>query len=304
MKRHSFFSYFPISEEVRQWEIYATSFGYVRMEENAKAYPPDRHPAGHHFVWEEGRILPGSQLLCIHAGRGEFESALTKRVRVQPGTTILLHPGIWHRYRPLPGTGWTESWIELHGEQMDRLRKNGTLDPAKPVYRPPRTPEMEQGWERAFQMAWTKPPGFTVHLGLIALELLLRLQENSPAPDIPRHIEAMVSRAQTILSADTTQDEATIEELARQLGVGYSYFRRAFKKQTGFSPKQYHNEVRFRRVKGLLANTSLSIKEIAAQLGYSSPYHLTKDFTQRARMAPSLWREGMNGRDRSGVSSP
>lgn len=275
---------------MRQWEIYATSFGYVRMEENARVYPPDRHPAGHHFVWEEGRVLPGSQLLCIHAGRGEFESALTRRVVIPPGTTILLHPGIWHRYRPLPGTGWTESWIELRGGQMDRLRKNGTFDPAKPLFRPPLTSGMELAWERAFEMAWTKPPGFTVHLGLIALELLLRLQEKSPAPHVPRHIEEMVSQAQTLLSADAAADGPTVEELARQLGVGYSYFRRAFKKQTGFSPKQYHNEVRFRRVKGLLANTALSIKEIAAQLGYSSPYHLTKDFSLRAKMPPSQWR--------------
>lgn len=260
------------------------------MEKTARVYPPDRHPAGHHFVWEDGRVLPSFQLLCIHAGRGEFESALTRRVRIEAGTSLLLYPGVWHRYRPLPGTGWTESWIELKGAHIQRLRKNGTLNPRQPLYRSSLNPPLEHAWERAFEMAWSKPPGFTVHLGLIALEMLLFLQEKPPASHVPRPMETLVSQAQTLLASDGAEAEVSIEQLARQLGAGYSHFRRAFKKQTGFSPKQYQNEVRFRRVKGLLSHTALSIKEIADQLGYSSPYHLTKDFTLRAKMAPTAWR--------------
>jgi DNA-binding CsgD family transcriptional regulator len=55
--------------------------------------------------------------------------------------------------------------------------------------------------------------------------------------------------------------------LAKEFGVGYSYFRREFKKQTGFSLKQYQIELRLRRVKDLLQREALSIKEIAEQLG-------------------------------------
>jgi len=260
------------------------------MEKSAPVYPPDQHPAGHHFGWEDGRILQSFQLLCIHAGHGEFESAPTRRVKIPPGTSLLLFPGVWHRYRPLPGTGWTESWIEFQGAAISRLLKNGILNPRRPLFRPPLTPVMEATWERALQLAWTKPSGFTVHLGLLALELLLFLQERPAAPHVPRPIETLVSQAQTLLASEGTNHDLAMGQLARQLGAGYSHFRQAFKKQTGFSPKQYRNEVRFRRVKELLSHTALSIKEIADQLGYSSPYHLTKDFTLRAEMAPSVWR--------------
>jgi transcriptional regulator GlxA family with amidase domain len=131
-----------------------------------------------------------------------------------------------------------------------------------------------------------------VRLGAIGLEILVKLQEKARPPKIPRRIEDIVSRAQTQLS-EIDANESTVEQMAANLGVGYSHFRRAFKCQTGFSPKQYHNEVRFRRTKELLSNTALSIKEIASQLGYSSPYHLTKDFTQRTKNAPSVWRTGL-----------
>lgn len=291
MKTAGFFAYFPIPADIRRWEVHATSFGYVRMPEKAPSYPPDRHPAGHHFVWEDGRVLADCQLLCIHAGRGEFESALTRRTRIQAGTNLILHPGVWHRYRPDPGTGWTESWIELGGAQVDRMLKNGLLDPRRSVFHRPRDRDLEAAWERARQIGWAKPPRFPVRLGLIALDILLLLQQKPRPPRAPRRIEDIVSRAQTLLS-EPDATASTIEEMAGRLGVGYSHFRRAFKSQTGFSPKQYHNEVRFRRTKELLSNTTLSIKEIASRLGYSSPFHLTRDFTQRMRIAPSLWREG------------
>jgi AraC-like DNA-binding protein len=292
VKPRRFFAYFPTSALAQKWELYATSFGHVQMEEKAAKYPPDRHPAGHHFVWEEGRVLADCQLLCIHAGRGEFESATSRRVRLQAGTTVILHPGVWHRYRPDPGTGWTESWLELRGPHLDRLLKNGIIDPRKAAFHRPSDTELEAIWERARQTAWAKPPQFTVRLGIIGLEILAKLQEKARPPRVPRRIEDIVSQAQTLLS-EIGADETTIEQMAAQLGVGYSHFRRAFKSQTGFSPKQYHNEVRFRRTKELLSQTALSIKEIASRLGYSSPYHLTKDFTQRTQVAPSLWRAAL-----------
>ncbi len=296
VKRQSFFGYFPVSPLARQWDIYATSFGFVPMDKTAASYPPDHHPADHQFSWDSGRVLHDHQILHIHAGRGEFESAVTARVAFEAGDTTVLFPGIWHRYRPVPGTGWTESWMELRGTQMERLQQNGTLDPRTPVSRHPLSPAGEQAWERAYETARNKPAGFTVHLGLIGLEILLRLGEKPTATPTPSPIERAVSQAQTLLSSDLS-NATTVEDLARRLGVGYSHFRRAFLKQTGFSPKQYENEIRHRRVKALLAETSMSIKEIADRLGFSSPYHLTKDFSQRAALAPSHWRGRQKFRD-------
>lgn len=297
MARDSFFSYFPPSPAAQNWEAYATSFGRIQMPEKSAVYPPDSHPSGHHFLWKDGRILADCQLLSIQTGAGEFESALSPRVRIPAGTTVVLHPGVWHRYRPHPGTGWTESWIELRGPLVDRLIKSDLFDPGRPVYPGSRSLRLEEGWERAYAMARSKPSNFTVRLGLIGLDLLVQLQEKPGAAQVRSRVGEIVSLAQTKLSEEGV-DPDSIESLAAKLGVGYSHFRRAFKAQTGFSPKQYQNEVRFRQVKELLANTSLSIKEISVRRGYSSPYHLTKDFTMRAKVAPSAWRANLLRRKR------
>jgi AraC-like DNA-binding protein len=103
-----------------------------------------------------------------------------------------------------------------------------------------------------------------------------------------------MSESQTLL-ARGVEEGATAEKMARQLGIGYSYFRREFKKQTGFSPRQYQIEVRLRRAKELLRNTDLTVKEISERLGYHSPYHLSLDFSKRNGIAPSKWRSAGPG---------
>jgi AraC-like DNA-binding protein len=285
----NFFDYFPVSPKARSWGLYATSFGRVRVPPNT-IYPPSRHPERHHFAWDQGRTLQEYQMIYIQGGRGSFESSSTKTRKIGPGTTFLLFPGIWHRYRPDFGAGWTESWIELSGPYMDQLRKAGIIDPKNPVYRMRVVDEVEDLLEAAHHLVRTKPPAFSVRLGLLAVQILTLLHPSSLRRQaVPRRMERLISEAQALL-AQNLEAGFSAEQIARQLGIGYSYFRREFKGQTGFSPKQYHIEIRHRRAKDMLRNSSLTIKEISERLGYHSPYHLSSDFSQRAGLPPTQWR--------------
>ena len=73
--------------------------------------------------------------------------------------------------------------------------------------------------------------------------------------------------------------------------VSASYLRREFKKFTGSSPAQYHNALRVDRVKYLLRNTTLSIKEIAENLSFDSPFHLSLNFKKKTGQSPKQWRK-------------
>jgi AraC-like DNA-binding protein len=286
----NFFDYFPVAPKLRSWGIYATSFGTIRVPAG-EAYPPTRHPGRHHFAWEQGRVLLEYQILYIHKGQGTFESKFTKPRAVKGSTAFILFPGTWHRYRPDPETGWTESWIEIKGAYIDELRKAGIIDPKHPVYQVHSSVEIEQVLESAAGLARLKPPGFTVRIGLLAAEILALLRLSSgPSQATHRRMDQVISESQALLAGDL-EGKLSLEQIARKLGVGYSYFRRRFKNQTGLSPKQYRIEIRHHRVKNLLLNTNLTLKEISQDLGYSSPFHLSQEFSRITGCSPHQWRQ-------------
>ena len=100
-----------------------------------------------------------------------------------------------------------------------------------------------------------------------------------------------VIRKASFLLRERTDANLSVETLADELNVGYTYFRRLFKKYTGFSPKQYHTQLRFERVKRLLSETDLSISEIANLLNFDSTFHLSQWFKKLSGTPPSTWRQ-------------
>ncbi len=113
----------------------------------------------------------------------------------------------------------------------------GVLDPRHPVYATPAALEIEQLFESAAALARVKPPGFTVRLGLLAAEILALLRWSPRSRgETPRRIDALISESQALLAADLAGKQS-LEQIARKLGLGYSYFRRRFKAQTGAIPE-------------------------------------------------------------------
>jgi AraC-like DNA-binding protein len=62
----------------------------------------------------------------------------------------------------------------------------------------------------------------------------------------------------------------TLEDLAERASLSVYYFTRLFKKETGYTPHKYVLTARINAAKFYLKSSSLSIKEIAANCGFSS----------------------------------
>lgn len=78
-------------------------------------------------------------------------------------------------------------------------------------------------------------------------------------------------------------------ELARQAAVSESQLLRLFRADFHTTPKQYVRARRIEKAKGLLAEGTLKVEAVAAECGFSNPYHFCRTFKSMVGVSPTLF---------------
>ena len=86
-----------------------------------------------------------------------------------------------------------------------------------------------------------------------------------------------------------------MEALAEKLGVGYSYFHRIFREQTGLSPWQYLLRSRLARARRIMTSSEETLASIAETAGFASAFHLSSAFKKVHGVSPDAWRKQIKG---------
>lgn len=102
---------------------------------------------------------------------------------------------------------------------------------------------------------------------------------NSEISSILIHIEKNLSEIRNL------------EELANKCNLSLSRFKHLFKKEVGIPPTEYINRKKVEKAELLLFNSNLSIKNIAYDLGFSSPAYFTTVFKQYKGYPPTMNRK-------------
>jgi AraC-like DNA-binding protein len=284
-----YFRYFPHSRDAETWGLAVTAAGFTRIRPDTP-YPPVRHPADHHFDWNRGRVLEALQVVLITSGQGEFEQRGDRPERIEAGDAFMLFPGTWHRYRPDPATGWDESWVELSGATVDRLRQKKVLSPRAPVLRRAVDAGLDSILNAVHGQARQPLPGFDAELAVHGLAVLAAWKQAGLILQRETRLARAVAAAERHF-AEHLAEPVNIALLARQLGVAYSHFRAAFKAHTGYAPWQYVLHLRLAQARRQLAGSDATLDEIAGRLGFSSAFHLSAAFKRACGTSPATWRK-------------
>ena len=114
------------------------------------------------------------------------------------------------------------------------------------------------------------------------------LERNIVLSKDTKHVD-MINKARLRIR-ESLEDTLTIQEIAQELGISYSSFRKLFKEHTGFAPALYQQNLKLQRAKELLSTTDESIKEIAYRLNFESPDYFSAKFKIQTGMKPSDFR--------------
>jgi transcriptional regulator GlxA family with amidase domain len=78
--------------------------------------------------------------------------------------------------------------------------------------------------------------------------------------------------------------------LASRANVSLSHYFALFKRLTGSTPIDFFIHLRIERAREMLDTTSLTVKEVAAALGYDDPFYFSRVFKSINGLAPSDYR--------------
>jgi AraC-like DNA-binding protein len=95
-----------------------------------------------------------------------------------------------------------------------------------------------------------------------------------------------IHRVQEILMNRLT-DPPTLAELSKSVGTNEYKLKRGFKEVFGTTPYAYHLEHKLELARSYILDTDLTIAEIAYEVGYSDPAHLTNAFRKQYGIPPS-----------------
>ncbi len=282
--------YLTVTPAEEAWGFYLTTAGYSRINPN-QDYPPEgEHPLTHSFTWNKGRILNGYYLVFISKGRGVFESALTDPTIITAGTCFFLYPGVWHRYKPDPESGWEEYWIGFKGSYPDELMKKGFFDSRSPVIHTGLNESLLGLMTRILDHTRSATPGYHQVISGITLEILGLAYSLSLRIDPGTGVDEQAMAKARFILRENLEGPLDMEALVRELGMGYSKFRKMFKQVTGQSPNQYHIQLRLDKAKELLSTTNLNVTEVAYQLGFDSVFYFSRLFRKKNGVSPKSYR--------------
>ncbi len=158
---------------------------------------------------------------------------------------------------------------------------------------------------------------YTCSGGVAPLDLMLNIIKNDLGPDIApmiseqfildrirnehdrQHVplQARVGlfhenliEAAALMQANI-EEPLSLDEIAHLVGVSRRQIERLFKRYVGQVPTRYYLDMRLRRARELLLQTSMSVMEIAVACGFQSPPHFSKCYRSLFGQSPSAERQ-------------
>lgn len=264
------------------------------LHDETGAPPPDLLVTGHfrevHGYAVYRRHGSGNWLITYTlSGEGVYrQPGLTLRAR--PGDIVLLGPGALHDYAVPPGGAWEFLWAHFHPRPQWlswwRLPELG-----RGLYRASLSPPARSRAALVFLTlhadACTGDP-LRREFALNGLEQVLLLAARERAT--PRRLDPRVQRALDLVSGDLAAPH-TLRTLARTLALSPSRLAHLFKGEVGMPVGEIVLSLRMQQAARLLAFTTRDIGDIAADVGFTSPFYFSRQFTRRYGISPRTYRQ-------------
>ncbi|OMF32125.1 hypothetical protein BK133_14840 [Paenibacillus sp. FSL H8-0548] len=118
--------------------------------------------------------------------------------------------------------------------------------------------------------------------------IMARLQ-----PDTEQKHSLLISSVLHYIEQESDSTDLSLKAIAASFNISANYLGQIFKDEVGKSVAQYIHDLRMEHVLELLKNTSKSVKEIAAKVGYNNEATFYKLFKKQYGITPAEYRHNL-----------
>ncbi len=244
--------------------------------------------AGHERRRPNG-IAESVVMICT-AGSGWVELA-GARSRVAPGVAALLPAGSAHAYGADPGDPWTIWWFHARGSDVEELMRVASRSPHRATVSLRHLDRCVALLDEIVTvLEREQTPSALLQSSGAAWKLLTQIGVDRLLPEPHDPLE----RAMRYL-ADRLDTQVSVTELARLVGVSPSHLGALFRRATGGGVLAHHTALRMARARQLLDRSSLSVQDVAREVGYDDPFYFSRQFRRLHAISPQQYREAHKG---------
>ena len=254
------------------------------------------YPKAHQHMIRRPHGLDESILIFCTNGKGWTEID-GRRFTVAAGEVLFIPANKLHAYGADDHDPWSIHWAHFAGTAVASY---ASLLPAHQyVLSIPsaNAKEIARMFRESYRLASTGLTERTLLLvshilkyvlGLLFFQTGRNLSGSSRvnAHDLAKSIEFMLANVARSL---------TLKELSRHAGLSPTRYSALFREQTGSSPVKHHIRLRMQAACHYLDTTALSVKEVAAKLGYDDPYYFSRIFQKILGCSPLAYRRSVKG---------
>ncbi len=244
------------------------------------------------------RILGSFALVYLTKGKGRYQMSGQPPLDCRAGDLLVIFPEIAHGYGPEPGGEWNEIYVVFEGEVFDLWRRHGLLSTHRPILRP--DPAVGSAGRLLEIVALSKGADPLGQLERVCRMQSLLASVVLPSDDTVGGAVSGAWPAWLIAAVECFEADARIplEQVAREIGMGYESFRKKFRHRTGVSPARFRDRLIADLARKLIYEERLSNKVLADRLGFCDEFHFSRRFHQITGTTTREFRHGLSARMR------
>ena len=218
----------------------------------------------------------------VISGKGQYQTE-GRTFTLTAGDLFLTCPDANIYYQADPCEPWEYCWVGFHGTEAKLLLDQTDLSEENPVLRGASADAYKQ-MMRIYESRGSLPHQAAFMTGAL-YQLLATLMRDRRSSAVRRGDDSVQQACEFI--GNNLAMPITVEDIAAHVGLSRSRLYRLFMAELRMSPVQVLTQVRIRQACALLKRGDLSVKAVAASVGFENQLYFSRRFREIMGCSPT-----------------